>query len=455
METIPLWFPHIGDLILDHSDNQSVIQYRCLNKIWKNFIDEAKLPWNEIMKMHDGNTDQWKMILRSFQERHGIISMYYKVEVDSQIRKWNEGEVQLNPLHIAALIGQTDMFINIFKNKKIKNKNPEDSYKTTPLHIAAGKGFLEICQMIIESLEHKHEKIKQIHIYGYSFGVNQIEPRDLTLEILSLNPRNKFFVTPLHMAARKGHYLICKLILNNIDPEKADKDDHGSKTATPFRLAAKSEYWNVCKLFIEFKAYYSMQDLVFAINESAPLEPEILEMAVKNLVEKRQISKIIEYRIRNNKDIKHFCNDPGMMTISHLVAENLLKNENVPEEMRNLLHYAAIFVDFKLNQKMLKYVTDKNPKNSYGITPLHKAAELGNLMKCELIIENTEEKNPAANNKITPLHIAAKEGHFSVCQLIIGNINNKSPLDSNGKRPLDLLNPLIKGYAELVNLFKN
>ena len=103
METIPLWFPHIGDLILDHSDNQSVIQYRCLNKIWKNFIDEAKLPWNEIMKMHDGNTDQWKMILRSFQERHGIISMYYKVNVDSQIMKWNEGEVQLNPLHIKTV----------------------------------------------------------------------------------------------------------------------------------------------------------------------------------------------------------------------------------------------------------------------------------------------------------------------------------------------------------------
>ena len=456
MESTPLWFPHISDQILDPLDNQSLVKCRCLNKSWKIFIDKAKLVWNEIINMHNENTDDWKMILQTFQESHGIISKYYKVEVDSQIREWNEGRVPLNPLHIAALTGQTDMFINILKNKKIKNKNPEDSYKTTPLHIAAGKGYLEICQMIIESLEHKHEKIKQIHIYGYGFGVNQIAPRDLTLEILSLNPRNAFFITPLHMAAKKGHYLICKLILDNIDPEKADSDDHGSKTATPFRLAAESEHWNVCRLFIEFKAYYSMDDLVFAINVSAPLDPEIMEMAVKILVDKRQMSKIIEYRVRNNKNIKHFCNDSGKMTISHLVAENLFQNENTPyTKMRNLLHYATEFVDVKLHQNMLKYVTNKNPKNLFGITPLHKAADLGNFMKCKLIIDNIEEKNPAAKNKITPLHIAAKKGHLKVCKLIVENISNKNPLDANGNRPLDLLNPTKKEYAELVTLFKN
>ena len=114
LETTPLWFPHISDLILDPLDNQSLVNCRCLNKTWKNCIDKAKLVWNEIVKMHDENTDGWKMILRSFQENHGIISKYYKVEVDSQIREWNEGRIPLNPLHLAALTGQTDMFINIF-----------------------------------------------------------------------------------------------------------------------------------------------------------------------------------------------------------------------------------------------------------------------------------------------------------------------------------------------------
>ena len=200
-----------------------------------------------------------------------------------------------------------------------------------------------------------------------------------------------------------------------------------------------------------------MDDLVFAINVSAPLDPEIMEMAVKILIDKRQTSKIIEFRVRNNKDVKNFCNDPGKMTISYLVAENLFQTENGLEytKMRNLLHYAAEFVDLELHQKMLKYVKNKNPKNSFGITPLHKAAELGDLLKCKLIIENIEEKNPSSNDKITPLHIAAEEGHVSVCQLIIQNIKNKSPLDSNGKCPLDLINPINKGYAELVKLFKN
>ena len=47
-------------------------------------------------------------------------------------------------------------------------------------------------------------------------------------------------------------------------------------------------------------------------------------------------------------------------------------------------------------------------------TPLHWAAENGNLALCKLIVTNVEEKNPQDIYQNTPLHYAAKSGHLEV-----------------------------------------
>ena len=37
---------------------------------------------------------------------------------------------------------------------------------------------------------------------------------------------------------------------------------------------------------------------------------------------------------------------------------------------------------------------DKNPKDIFGTTPLHDAAEKGRLLICQLLIDEIEDKNP-------------------------------------------------------------
>lgn len=78
-------------------------------------------------------------------------------------------------------------------------------------------------------------------------------------------------------------------------------------------------------------------------------------------------------------------------------------------------------------------------------TPLHLAAKNGNLSVCKLIIENVLDKNPPAwghkvqialPDQLTPLHLAANNGHFSVCDLIINNTLVKNPKDQYGWTPL-------------------
>lgn len=59
-------------------------------------------------------------------------------------------------------------------------------------------------------------------------------------------------------------------------------------------------------------------------------------------------------------------------------------------------------------------VQDKNPSNNIRKTPLHWAAENGNLALCKLIVTNVEEKNPQDIYQNTPLHYAATSGHLEV-----------------------------------------
>ena len=68
----------------------------------------------------------------------------------------------------------------------IGNKNPKDRNGTTPFHIAAYHGCVEICLFIIRN-------------------------------VIDKNPKDQQGRTPLHNAAEKGKKVICELILQNIE----------------------------------------------------------------------------------------------------------------------------------------------------------------------------------------------------------------------------------------------
>ena len=54
-------------------------------------------------------------------------------------------------------------------------------------------------------------------------------------------------VSPLHIAAESGHYLICKMIMENV----VDKNPRGKFGLTPLHLAADRGHIEICKLSVE------------------------------------------------------------------------------------------------------------------------------------------------------------------------------------------------------------
>ena len=74
--------------------------------------------------------------------------------------------------------------------------------KKTPFHLAAERGYLPVCQEILENADDK-------------------------------NPKDRDGWTPLHHAAENGHLSVCQLIVEKVD-DKNPKDKYG---VTPFDVA--------------------------------------------------------------------------------------------------------------------------------------------------------------------------------------------------------------------------
>ena len=100
------------------------------------------------------------------------------------------------------------------------------------------------------------------------------------------------------------------------------------------------------------------------------------------------------------------------------------------------MHIAAERGNLALCRHIVGRIEDKNPKDLFGQTPLHWAAEQGHYQVCKLILENVSDKNPKDHEGVTPFHAAVLSGHFYLCKLIIQNIDNKSPRENFGLTPL-------------------
>ena len=62
------------------------------------------------------------------------------------------------------------------------------------------------------------------------------------------NPMDDNWDTPLHYAAKGGHYAICKLI---IDADIEDKNPRNKSNKTPLDLAKSNSHTEVCLLIID------------------------------------------------------------------------------------------------------------------------------------------------------------------------------------------------------------
>ena len=101
----------------------------------------------------------------------------------------------------------------------LHNKNLADNDGSTPCHIAASEGNLELCRIIINNVNDKNPADNEGHksLHQAVYNTSQLQICQLIIKNISdKNPANEDGVTPLHFAALYGLFETCKLIANNI-----------------------------------------------------------------------------------------------------------------------------------------------------------------------------------------------------------------------------------------------
>ena len=237
MEEVFLRFGHLGKQIFNDLDYESLINCTDVSQSWKDFIHHEKiLAFREIKFYSNLPNTSIKRILRKFDSSQALI-LAYNVKTVYKMGGIFNNQDRLNPFSFAAKKGFLEICEMIMEN--MEEKNPKDKYGhgVTPLHQAAEYGELEVCRLIIKNIQCDEEKCKTYQC--------------------DKNPNSDCNVTPLHKAAMNGHLQVCKLIIENICENHKPRSDQGDSKnpksydgTTPLHSAALRGHLKVCRLII-------------------------------------------------------------------------------------------------------------------------------------------------------------------------------------------------------------
>lgn len=101
---------------------------------------------------------------------------------------------------------------------------------------------------------------------------------------------------------------------------------------------------------------------------------------------------------------------------------------------------------------LLEHNAFVNVRNKPGLTPLHIAANLGyDAMVSKLVTEHGAVLDSMTLIKQTPLHLAAESGQLKVCEILLDLGSDLNAIDNQGQTPLHLA--ARKNSAEVLRLF--
>ena len=120
------------------------------------------------------------------------------------------------------------------------------------------------------------------------------------------------------------------------------------------------------------------------------------------------------------------------------------------------MHHAASNGHLDIVKFLSSNLTDKNPSDDNGATPLHYAAFGGHLDIVKYLTSLLEDKNPKSGlywNEDTPLHVAADYRKLEVVKYFVQILPDNNPENAEGKTPLDMAKA--KGHQEIVDFLES
>ncbi|KAG0431198.1 hypothetical protein HPB47_021995 [Ixodes persulcatus] len=387
----------------------------------------------------------------------------------------------LVPLHNACSYGHFEVTEMLIKHGA--NVNGTDLWQFSPLHEAASKSRLEVCSLLLShgadaGLLNCHSKsplavapTRELHdrllyesrghalleaarlgdlarlkkaltpdLVGFKhpftgdtvlhLAVSCGSPkRKQVVELLlrrnvPVDEPNKLSLTPLHVAADKGHTDVVELLVKSgakVNGGQAALDRCSGDACRLLLLACGSESGTA-----------GSQP---AAPERGPAEMQLLEAAKAGNLD------LVRSLVEADADVVN-CRD-------------------VDGRQSTPLHFAAGYNRVPVVEFLLQRGADVHAKDKGGLVPLHNACSYGHYQVADLLVKHGASVNVSDLWRFTPLHEATAKGKCDIVRLLLEHGADAAKKNRDGNTPLDLVREgdqdvadLLRGDAALLDAAK-
>ncbi len=289
------------------------------------------------------------------------------------------GTARSQTIHDAA--GQGDVAaVSRFLEQDPHLVNSTDDSDCTPLHYAAGSGFLELSELLVE--------------HGADVNAQSYEHE-----------------TPLHWAAVRSHGAVVELLLAQ-GPDTEIGDDYGR---TPLLLVARETgNVDVATALLDGGADVDARDRF----DSTPLE----------LAAWRGFGGVVDLFLDRGATVPTggqeaealglFSIEKGLVRLFRILADDDADLSARNENGGSLLHSASKGGSPEIVEVMLDRGLEIDEQDRYGRTPLHYAAEMGRLQVVELLVDRGAKLDLRSLAGYSAFNVALAQGREEVSELL-------------------------------------
>ncbi|PVD23407.1 hypothetical protein C0Q70_16676 [Pomacea canaliculata] len=276
------------------------------------------------------------------------------------------------PLHAAVNGGNLKAVEVCLKAGALVDCQQDD--KTTPLHLAAAQGNLDMITLMFE-----------LQTANFSSALGAVDAMKMT---------------PLHRAALFNHVQVVEFLIRN----GAEIDSVDNTSSTPLLLAASKGSWDSVLCLIQHGAD------IYSHDQNSR---NFLHLAI------RFGGKLHEFGCSFVESIKNLLNEKDKFGCTPL-------------------HYASKEGHLPALDDLIRFGAALSPKNNDKQSPFHFAARYGRYNTCRRLLESHQGPsiiNETDADGLTGLHIAAKNGHTKILHLLLqkGAVINR---DNDDNTPL-------------------
>ncbi|CAG2187779.1 ANK [Mytilus edulis] len=291
---------------------------------------------------------------------------------------------KISPIHIAASKGFIDI-VKLLLSHNAKSDCDTENQIASPLYIASNNGYTDIVHLLLENKSRSDA----------SASNNQ------TVNLKELSQSN--LESSLYIAVEKGYYDIVRLLLSQ-------RDDHFQYQEHLLFITRNTNF--------NSNFYWNMVSVAIA-NDHVKIVKLFLELSTHSSLNNEKYSSVL-FQAICQENLKFTKSDP-----------NICNKHN-----RSPLYVAIWKDDIEIVKLLLRYKSDPDICDTKKQTVLHVASYNGQTEIVKLLLQHTHRYDICNARNQSPLYIASLRGHTDIVKLLLDHNSDPNICNKDNESPL-------------------